>query len=607
MFPPNVRLILHPSLPWLLVLIAAAALPVAAQDVSASPSVKVEIAVEDVDPSMRNAFVPPAAKQLALAEPVAESAPTEPAPPAAQDIQETSASAPAPDTATQKTEMSARNLALGQELFAESTYLTKPGPKGSALNAFRKALAADPTNTAAKDGIQAIVNRLVAKAGEAHAEGKKSRARELLNSADGIVDSFVDRSAIDAMKASLTGEDVVVAKNDTEPAESEEAPTEEAAPDTPENTKAPSEAAVAEAANENDSEETKEVTPAVDVAEAPAASEAPSEGADDAAAAETPVEDAPATPEPEPAVEVADAPVAQEQPVETGEAETVELAAAEVQSLQLPAVYHVGRRLQIAAPEGLDGAVRWMVNENTVSEGGGVSDLDYAFREDDLGACEIRLYTLGKDGDPVLRAAGAVEVKLFADNPVDRTLGETLVLDPTRHGPVEGAYASYAWRVDGEAVSSEPTLHWNFDRPGTHRIECRMDGPQTDADQQWPSPVLAWEFAVEAPAVTAVAAAVPEPPARDPTVAISEPSPDDSKRQSDPLLVILGAAVIVLALSQAWMAYRLNALTRSAGNAKPEAPKPSAPTSAVLGSLPPEEDYMEELHQRFRSHETAQE
>src|SRR5690606_1179974 len=149
----------------------------------------------------------------------------------------------------------------------------------------------------------------------------------------------------------------------------------------------------------------------------------------------------------------------------------------------------------------------------------------------------------------VLVAEGVTEVKLFEDIPVEKSVGEFVALDPTRHGPVEGEYGVYEWRVDGEAVASEPTLTWTFDTPGAHRIECRMAEPKSEGDRAWPSPVLAWNFEVEA-AEVAVAAAAPEIDPGDGAVAQVAPAPEEPReRQSSPLLVILGAAVIVLAIS----------------------------------------------------------
>lgn len=648
MNPPTARLILHPSLPWLLLLsVGTPQLATAQMSVAENPEVKVVIEVEDTNPSMFDAFVPPASPRE-NAESSTELPPTDPVAPDVEEtvandaasaettdsnaLEDTIAVAELEDTeppadtepeiadgesaasveldetelAAEVTddvpdaeetapvnEAAAHKLRVAHELLDEGKYLTIPGTRGSALNMFRMALAADPASVEAKHGIQAVLDLLVTKALEARGHGNRDRMRSLLESAGGIVEPFVNRNELDGLLASLDA-----------PAE-----TQVASADDPEANSEESAATVDEAANdvdepgmENTSIEVAKAEPTEDLAAIAdsaliAADEADADVAEPevAAAADESTNDDLAPPAAEPEQHVEPAPV-----VEPGPAEVV------VAALELPPVFHVGRRLEVAAPDGIDGAVRWLVNEYTVAESGVPSDLEYAFLERDAGPCRIQLLALVPGSDePVLVAEGTTEIKLFEDLPATKSVGETIELDPSRHGPVEGQYAAYEWRVDGEEVASDATLQWAFDTPGSHRVECRMNGPQSDADAAWPAPVLAWNFDVASPDTPLVASADHNSTPADLTVAQMEPKPaDDGERQTSPLLVILGAAVIVLAISQAWMAHRLNSLSRPSTK---EPPKSNPKSSASIGTLPPEEDYMEELHQRFRSHETVQE
>jgi hypothetical protein len=497
--------IVHPRRHWLLVCGLLLLVPAAGQD-SASDEVRSNSEVQAPRVSLLAAMVPPSSD----ISPEAESP------------------ASAPTNAGQRA-AAAKNLALAHELLSEAKYLTIPGPRGSALNAYRMALKSDPDNAEARKGMQQIVDRLVALVEQTLAAGNQNRAQTLLTSAEGVVEPFIDRSGVVSARAALEKSAAAVAKEKPAPKETASASARVSAA----NGAKPADMAVA----------------AAPPPPAPAAA-----GPDKSELAEEASGPAPA-----------------------------------VVELYLPPLYHVGRRLSLDAP----GAVpsRWTINDRPIADA--TAALNYVFQEQDQGVCLLRVYTLGSD--PVLVAEGMTEVRLFEDNPQEYVLGNTVRLDPMRHGPVENAYASYEWRLDGQMVSSEPVLALTFTELGTHRVECRMAGPTSDADHDWPAPWLAWNFEVVEPPAPVQAAAAPS---GDPGAGHSAGQPGGN---SWPLLAILGVAVIVLALSQAWMAYRLSVLARLVAPVVPEM-EINQPVAPEL--LPPYQTEMEDLHEQVSSHET---
>ena len=146
--------------------------------------------------------------------------------------------------------------------------------------------------------------------------------------------------------------------------------------------------------------------------------------------------------------------------------------------IDLPPVYYEGQTLNLTMPLQPGHSCAWFMNGSLVAEGPEQNALSYTFEEPGEFVLTY-IETEQSDGKTIAlgRARAYTRVVLMPGIPV-----ETAVNAETAFAPPPG-YLKHVWRIDGQEVSTEPTLRQTFPAAGTYTVECMSTSPDGEPAQ----------------------------------------------------------------------------------------------------------------------------
>jgi hypothetical protein len=148
--------------------------------------------------------------------------------------------------------------------------------------------------------------------------------------------------------------------------------------------------------------------------------------------------------------------------------------------IELPPVYYEGQSMDVHMPLEPGRAGAWFVNGELVAEGSENNALAYTFNEPGEYVL-IYMETENRDGQTLAVGRARAYTRVV---PVPSVTVETAVNTEMEYLPPAG-YQNHLWRLDGEQVSTEPTLKHVFIVPGTYIVECQASSPHQGRSEEF--------------------------------------------------------------------------------------------------------------------------
>ena len=153
-------------------------------------------------------------------------------------------------------------------------------------------------------------------------------------------------------------------------------------------------------------------------------------------------------------------------------------AGRETIQIDLPPVYYEGQTLSLTMKLKPGRTCAWFMNGDLLAEGSEQNTLRYTFKDPGEYVL-IYIESENENGKltPIGRAKSHTRVV-----PVPSVLSEVAVNTEIEFTPPAG-YKKHAWRLDGQEVSTEPSLKQTFKAPGVHTVECLASAPNEGPSQ----------------------------------------------------------------------------------------------------------------------------
>ncbi len=142
--------------------------------------------------------------------------------------------------------------------------------------------------------------------------------------------------------------------------------------------------------------------------------------------------------------------------------------------IDLPPVYYEGQTLvlPIASKPAPGNTCMWFMNGDLVAEGPEQDTLTYTFEKQ--GEYVLTYIEARKENGTmavVLRSRAYTRVVAVPGVPVEVAVDTEMEFAPPF------GYQKHAWSIDGQEVSTEPSLKRAFQAPGSHTVECLASAP----------------------------------------------------------------------------------------------------------------------------------
>lgn len=138
-----------------------------------------------------------------------------------------------------------------------------------------------------------------------------------------------------------------------------------------------------------------------------------------------------------------------------------------VLQIDLPESYQLGRQVRFDIPAPERARYEWRVNGEAVESGYGPHVFEYTLRRP--GEYRFEYVEQNLSGGTV-HASAVTQAREPEPRVVDLSKDRAVhLLGPT-------GFSEYMWLIDGQIVSEQPDLTWDFDRTGRYRVECIASG-----------------------------------------------------------------------------------------------------------------------------------